>query len=162
ARALSVLGDGAELPQVAALAGVDEAAAGRAVAALARAEIVRPDLPLGFLHPLLGDAVYRDIAIGERGRAHERAARLLFDAGRSPEHAAANLLLVPGRSQPWAVDTLVHAAQAAMARGASDSAVAYLERALAEPPPPAARPALLLQLGVAEALRGAPPALDHL
>jgi tetratricopeptide (TPR) repeat protein len=54
------------------------------------------------------------------------------------------------------------AARRARSRGAPESAVAYLRRALAEPPPAADRPAALLELGAAEALIGGGGALDHL
>src|SRR5262249_25030862 len=82
--------------------------------------------------------------------------------GRSPEHVAAQLLLVPGRGDEWVVDTLSRAANATLAKGAADSAAAFLERALAEPPPAARRARILLELGAAEAQSSAPPALDHL
>ena len=51
----------------------------------------------------------------------------------------------------------------ALARGAPAAASGYLWRALEEPPPAAARAALLLELGVAEASAFEPrPAADHL
>src|SRR6185369_2481848 len=81
ARALAVLGDGADLWTVAALAGLDDAAAAHAVDALTRAEIVLPEPPLGFVHPLVAAAVYRDVPPGERALRHGQAARLLTDAG---------------------------------------------------------------------------------
>src|SRR3954471_13511278 len=96
ARALAVLGAAPDLPHLAALADLTEAEAGRALAALARAEIARPERPLGFAHPLLGEAVYRDIPLGERDAAHGRAARLLAAAGEPDERVAAHLLRLPG------------------------------------------------------------------
>ncbi len=48
------------------------------------------------------------------------------------------------------VSTLRAAAAIAVSRGAPDSAEAYLRRALNEPPPPAVRGQLLLELGLAE------------
>ena len=74
ARAIAVLGDGCELVDVATLAGLDERAAAGAIATLARAEVLRPDRPLGFVHPLVGDAVYQALSGGERELSHERAA----------------------------------------------------------------------------------------
>ncbi|MGN6245467.1 MAG: BTAD domain-containing putative transcriptional regulator, partial [Motilibacteraceae bacterium] len=53
ARAIAVLGDGAALPALASLAGVPEPETAAAVAALARAEVVRDEHPLGFVHPLV-------------------------------------------------------------------------------------------------------------
>ncbi len=84
ARALAVLGDGCLLADVAALAGLDEPTTATALAALARAEVVRPDYPLGFVHPLVGDAVYQALSSGERELYHERAAARAAGAGRSP------------------------------------------------------------------------------
>ena len=43
-------------------------------AALARAEILRPEPPLGFVHPLVRDAVYHELA-ARRARARARARR---------------------------------------------------------------------------------------
>ena len=48
------------------------------------------------------------------------------------------------------------------ARGASESAVAYLRRALAEPPPAAERADMLLELGSAESLVSGAAAVEHL
>src|SRR5262249_32792001 len=54
------------------------------------------------------------------------------------------------------------AASAARCRGASDSAVAYLRRALAEPPSPGDRADVLLELGSAESLTSGEAAVEHL
>lgn len=54
------------------------------------------------------------------------------------------------------------AARWALAVGAPDTAVRYLRRALAEPPPGTARAEVLAELGQAEAMVGDPAALDHL
>src|ERR1700760_2021229 len=79
ARAVAVLGDGAGLPATAALSGVDEARVARATRSLAAAEILRPESPLGFVHPLVRDAVYLDLVPAERQLQHERAARMLIE-----------------------------------------------------------------------------------
>ena len=47
-------------------------------------------------------------------------------------------------------------------RGAPAAAVAWLERALAEPPAPDSRAGVLLELGLAELRVAAPEAVDHL
>ena len=92
-----MLGDAAELPAVAALAELPESEVAPAVALLSRAEVLRDDYPLGFVHPLVRDAVYRDLPPGEREMAHQRAAREL-EATRAPrEQVAAHLLQVPRR-----------------------------------------------------------------
>ena len=74
ARAVAVLGESSGLPAVAALTGLDEDGVARAAGDLARADILRPDAPLGFVHPLVRDAVYLDIPAGERELQHGRAA----------------------------------------------------------------------------------------
>ena len=162
ARAAAVLGDGAELPAVAALAGMDDSTAAQATAALAQAELLRPDPPLGFVHPLVREAVYHDVPPGERELQHERAARMLQKAGAAPERVAAHLLAIPARGEQWVVETLLSAAATAVQKGAPESAVSYLTRALAEPPPAAQRTRVLLELGTAEALVSAPDAVVHL
>ncbi|MFI1566912.1 BTAD domain-containing putative transcriptional regulator [Streptomyces sp. NPDC020490] len=162
ARAVAVLGGGAALTTVTALAGLPESEAVAAIAALARAEVLRDEYPLGFVHPLVADAVYRDLPPGERQLHHERAARVLHEAGAPAEQVAAHLLQVPHRADPWAVRILRTAAATVAARGAADAAVTYLARALAEPADPAERPEVLLELGRMEALTIGPAAIEHL
>ncbi len=134
ARAIAVLGDGASLPMVAALTGLSDDLTATAIASLARSEVLRPDYPLGFVHPLVEAAVYDDLPLGEREMAHDRAAHVLAATGESPEKVAAHLLAVPPRGDPGVVDLLREAAERAQARGSTDSATAYLRRALLEPP----------------------------
>ena len=82
ARAIAVLGDGAALPAVAALAGVEVAQVGAATRELARAEILRAEPPLAFSHPLVRDAVYHELSGSERELQHAQAADLLRTAAR--------------------------------------------------------------------------------
>jgi DNA-binding NarL/FixJ family response regulator len=161
-RAVAVLGEHAEVPAVAALSGLDEGQVGKASDGLVRADILRPDTPLGFVHPLVRDAVYDDLAPGERELQHSRAAGILRDAGATSEQVAAQVLLTAGRGHSWVVDSLRKAARTARRRGAADSAVAYLRRALEEPPAPERRTPVLLELGLAEVLTSAPDAVQHL
>ena len=58
--------------------------AAETIDALARAEILRADEPLGFVHPLVRDAVYCELPAARRGLEHARAARLLADLGAAP------------------------------------------------------------------------------
>ena len=162
ARAIAVLGDGASLPAAADLAELDEQRVVEATRALVRVEVLRPEAPLGFVHPLVRDAVYREVAPSERELWHERAAQVLIDHGAAPEQVAVHLLVVPGRGRGRVVDLLRAAAQAAARRGDEDSAASYLRRALAEPPPEDARPQLLLELGLAEAGVDAVATAGHL
>jgi DNA-binding SARP family transcriptional activator/DNA-binding CsgD family transcriptional regulator len=162
ARAVAVLGDQADLPAIGALAGIDEQAVAHASAALARSEILRPERPLGFVHPLVRDAVYHDLPLGERELQHSRAARMLADADASPEQVAAHLLAVPRRGEQWVFELLAAAAREAMRKAAPESAVAYLRRALEEPPPPEQLAQVQFGLGVAEMLTRGPAAIEHL
>jgi DNA-binding SARP family transcriptional activator/DNA-binding CsgD family transcriptional regulator len=162
ARAVAVLGEHADLPAIGALAGIDEQHVAAASAALARAEILRPERPLGFVHPLVRDAVYHDLSLGERELQHARAARMLADTGAPPEQVAAHLLAVPRRGEPWVSELLQQAAADAMRKAAPESAVAYLRRALDEPPPPDQLARVQFELGVGEMLTRGPAALEHL
>ena len=162
AHAVAVLGESSALPAVAALTGLDEAEVARAVSTLARADILRPEPPLGFVHPLVRDAVYGDLPSGERELQHARAAEVLREAQASDEAVAAHLLHAPRRGDMEAIETLRSAARGAVRRGGPEGAVAYLARALEEAPPPELRPQLLLELGAAESEMSAPDAADHL
>lgn len=162
ARAAAVLGDGADLATVTAFAGLDEAAVAEAAGALARAEILTPQLPLSFVHPLVRDAVYEQLSAPERELEHARAATVMIAAGAGEEQVAAHLLGMARRGEGWVVDRLLEAGRAAIGQGSPDSAVPYLRRALEEPAPEPQRPGLLLELGLAEALTSGPEAVAHL
>ena len=162
ARAVAVLGESADLPAVAGLAQLEQEQVAEASVALARAEILRPDPPLGFVHPLVRDAVYHELSPAQRELMHARAASLLTEAGASSDQVAAHLLSMPRRGQEWVVDELAEAARAATRRSAPDSALAYLTRALEEPPAPERRGQILLDLGIAGTNTYAPLALEHL
>ena len=162
ARAVAVLGEEPGLPAVAALAGADEPAAAGAIQALARAEILRGDESLGFVHPLIRDAVYSEFTAPERALAHARAARLLAELGASPERVAAQLLQTTPRADPWVVARLREAAQVALRRGAPDASMRLLERAQAEPPPAADRAALAFELGGSAAYVRGPAGVEPL
>jgi DNA-binding CsgD family transcriptional regulator len=162
ARAVAVLGDGAELSTAAALAALDVEQAPIGVAELTRAEVLDVAASLRFVHPLVGAAVYRDMSGADRAPWHERAARLLADSGADTERVAAHLLLTPARGDVDVVNTLIAAARSSLRKGAPESAIAYLQRALREPPPPAGRAELLLELGCAETLTNGVAAAEHL
>lgn len=152
ARSVAVLGNAAQLPHVATLAGVTEPDTAAAIATLTRADVLRDEDPLGFVHPIVAEAVYRDMRSAERALEHERAAALLNGRGASAEQVAAHLLLAPARGSRATIEVLRTAARRAVDRGATDSAVTYLRRALDEPPDSTARPIVLLELGMQEAL----------
>ncbi|HEX5526472.1 MAG TPA: AAA family ATPase [Solirubrobacterales bacterium] len=154
ARSLAVFGDGSEQRLVAELAEVDPDQAPRAADELRARSILDGDASLRFIHPLVRNAVYADIPAGERSQAHARAAALLRERDASPERISTQLLASEGREDVAAVETLVEAAKRAVASGAPRSAVAYLSRALQEPPPVELRPAVLRPL-ISASLRAA-------
>ena len=161
AQAVAILGDDADLRHAAALARLDVATASDAAAALGRIDILRRDLPLAFVHPVVRAAVYTELPAGERDRGHSEAARLLAEANAAPERVAAQLLLTTPADDAWAVRLLRDAARGAIARGAPDSAVAHLRRALEEATGEETA-AVLHELGAAEARVAAPEAFGHL
>jgi DNA-binding CsgD family transcriptional regulator len=162
ARAVAILGDDADPGLAAALAVLDEPAASEATGALARVDVLRPQPPLGFVHPLIGAAVYETLTPLERDSGHTRAARLLSNAGAEPERVAAHLLRTRPAADAQVVATLRDAASRAGCRGASESVVAYLRRALDEPPPAAEHAELLFELGSAETRVDGDAAIEHL
>ena len=162
AHAVALIGDDADPRHAAVLAGLDDKAASEAAAALARVDILRAGKPLGFVHPLIRTAVYEELTPLERESGHARAAQLVATAGAEPERIAAHLLRSPPAGDPQVVATLRDAARRAGSRGASESAVAYLRRALEEPPPDAQRAELLRELGSAESRVTGEAAVEHL
>jgi DNA-binding CsgD family transcriptional regulator len=162
ARAVAILGDGAAFAHAAELAGLEEEVATRAFDALAIAEILRGAEPLGFVHPLVAQAIESEIDAGERSRLHRAAARLLDRDGARPEVVAVHLAAAGGRGEEWAVEILRRAAARALAQGATETAADWLARALEEPPSASRRGGLLAELGRAEAALGRPGAIEHL
>jgi DNA-binding CsgD family transcriptional regulator len=161
-RALAVLGGGATLAEAAALAEIDPEEAAAIADLLAALAILAPGERMEFAHPIVREAVYADIGAHQRGEEHARAARVLAGAGASEERIAAQIAGAEPAGDPGRVDLLRRVATDALARGAPSAAVAWLARALDEPPPAGARAEVLFELGSAE-LRGAGPgAVDHL
>jgi DNA-binding CsgD family transcriptional regulator len=161
ARATAVLGDAAGLPLVAALAGLDDGTAVAAAGELVRAEVFAEQASMAFVHPLIRAVVYEDIPVHERALAHERAAGLLRERAAAPGKIATQLMHAPERGEAWVVDVLAEAARAAVRAGAAASAVAYLTRALAEPPAPDRRAQVLLALAEAEKGHNLTDAIEH-
>ena len=163
ARALGVLGAGAEVVLAARLAGLDPGVAELVADRLAAAQILAPVRPLEFFHPLIGTAVREDIAPGARRVAHRRAAELLDRDGEgSLARVAAHLLACGPAGDGWVVQRLADAAREGLERGAPDVAVDYVRRALLEPPAADERAALLFLLGTAEWRAGRPEAIADL
>ena len=147
ARAVAVLGDSAAPSAAAALAGLDKVTASDATDALVGAAIFEPGQRPTFIHPLVRASVYGELSSVERARQHECAAELLRDAGEPPDRIAVHLLATNPRGDGATVDTLRRAAEGASRRGASDVAVTYLQRALAERPRAKLEPILRYELG---------------
>ncbi|MFF4606470.1 ATP-binding protein [Streptomyces sp. NPDC001339] len=110
-----------------------------------------------FVHRVVRDAVESALTVAERERARDAAAELLHQAGRPAEHVADLLMAVTATQRPWAVGVLRTAAEAALRRGAPDTAARCLRRALLESTGgDGERARLLIELANAE--RGIDPA----
>ncbi|WP_431330522.1 helix-turn-helix transcriptional regulator [Streptomyces sp. IPPR8] len=144
ARAMAVLGD-EDTAYLAALAGLSVPHVEEAVDVLREAGLVRADRR-ELVHDLVGAAVLETLGAAQAAELRLRAARLLSDIGRPPEESAAQLLLVPGATDAWALDVLRAAATQAEHRGAPEAAARYLQRVREAGPDD---PALLTRLAKA-------------
>ena len=161
AKAVAVLGSQHEVAIAAELAGLNAADAELVADELASAQLLAPGRPLDFLHPLIGEAVYAEMAAGARRLAHRRAASILDRTGAA-DAVAAHLLMTGPAGDGWVVRKLTAAALDARERGALEVAASYLRRALDEPASERERPVLLLRLGEAEWYTGQPTAIARL
>jgi DNA-binding CsgD family transcriptional regulator len=162
AQALAVLGDGCELRQAAATAGLEMIDATRLATVLVRSEVLADDDPPRFIHPVVRDALEASLGGDERDAAHRSAARLLY-ADRAPAgQIAAHLAVVRPAGEEWVFARLDEAAQQAIEDGAPKVAADLLNRALAEPPPVAQRISLLRRTARAEVSAGRETAIVHL
>jgi ATP/maltotriose-dependent transcriptional regulator MalT len=161
-RAVAVVGDGASLAEAAGLAELPEQEAALAADLLISLGILRSGAGLEFTHPIVREAVYADIGAHERAGAHARAAGILAGEGGAEERIAAQVVEAEPAGDPERAELLRRVAADALCRGAPAAAVAWLTRALAEPPPASSRAAVLLELGSAELRTGAPEAVAHL
>jgi len=162
ARAAAVLGDGAQLRHAAALAGVQVADAAAAADGLAGMGVFEAGTPWRFVHPIVRTAVYEDIPRAGRGLRHAEAARLLAAEGADLDAICAHLLVCEPAGSPKVVERLRAAAERALRRGAPESAIGYLRRAMAETADMSLRAVLSHELGRAEKVVGDPAAADHL
>jgi DNA-binding CsgD family transcriptional regulator len=161
ARAIAILGTSRSLSLAARLAELDEATATQALEALSAADLLAPGEELRFEHPLVHASIYGDLAAPTRALRHRQAARLLAETGARVSEVASQLLEAEAVGDPWTVATLRSAAADATAQGAPHVAIAFLERALAEPPSEQAE--VLFELGLAaHAALDIPRALEAL
>ncbi len=162
ARAVAVLGTAATTARAARLAELDDAACAEAIGVLMAEHLVEGDRQLRFVYPLVRSAIYEDQAPPVRQQWHKRAARLLAAEGASPAEMTAHLLASAASGDPWLTDQLRRAAADARGRGAPEVAAQCLERALAEPPPAAARADVLYELGAGQTFHSPASAVEHL
>ncbi|GAA4748187.1 ATP-binding protein [Actinomycetospora chibensis] len=151
AGAVALLEGRAELRHVVAVTGLDPAAVARGAETLVGVRLLRPGRPLTFAHPLFGQAVAERADPAARHRGHRRAADALAADGAGAELVAAHLLHTEALGDPVVVARLRAAGRAALAKGVPETAMTYLRRAVAEPPPPEERPTVLHELGAATA-----------
>ena len=134
ARALSALGDSAQVGDAARLAGLAASDLEAAMGALVSAGVVESGGTVRFTHPILRAAIYGDLSPAERGRLHRAAAAILRERGAPAGQIAAQVMHTEPAADPGAVALLRDAARAALALGDAPGAAALLSRALAEPP----------------------------
>jgi DNA-binding CsgD family transcriptional regulator len=145
-----VLGAKAELRHAAALMDLATASASTAADVLTAAGLLERGRPLRLAHPVVRAVLYAELGQGRREQLHHRAARILADDAADLDVIAGHLLVTEPAGEPWTVEVLRRGAGRALGRGAATAAVAYLRRALAEPPPAEERAGVLHELGVAE------------
>ena len=162
AQALAVLGDGTNIRDGAALAGIEVTRAHHLSGDLIRLDLLVTDEPVRFRHPVVREAVEASLTAAERDDGHRAAARLLHAQGARVALVAAHLMRARPVGDPWVVARLVDAAADALVRGAPDASATLLERARAEPPPPDQRVACLRALATAEQHLGRAAGCDHL
>lgn len=162
ARALAVMGDGTEVLRLARLADLTPQIASQAADQLTAGDVLATERPPRFLHPLLRTAIYDDIPLGVLAQLHTQAADLLSSLRADPESVAAHLLRCDPGDRPETVERLRAAAELAQRRGAPQTAVAYLHRALAETAEEATKVMVLAELGRAELLAGSWASANHL
>jgi DNA-binding CsgD family transcriptional regulator len=161
AAALAVLGHGAPLHVVAALAGVAIGELAPARDALAAAGLLAPGRAR-FAHGLIATAVLDDLSSTERERLHREAARLLTGCDASIGAIAGHLLECGPDGDPEVSRLLIRAAADAARRGTPLAAARYLERALQERGHGDDRGELLAQSGIAGFDGGLPGARRRL
>jgi DNA-binding CsgD family transcriptional regulator len=163
AEAMAVAGEEVETEVLQRMIGRDRHSVVTALAELGAAGIVSVEGALRFEHPIVRRAIYQDLPEVRRRNLHASAAAALVRQGAAAEDVAHHYLLTDPALDPAVVETLRTVAKRALFRGASDTAVRLLARALSEPPPAEERAATLIELGRAEILGGhAAEAADHL
>ncbi|MEU8782741.1 AAA family ATPase [Streptomyces sp. NPDC048637] len=155
ARALAVMGDDAPPDVCARLAELDDATHSAAMRALQSNGLVSEaddGRTWSFNHGLIREVIVADMPPERLAEAHQRAARLMLDAGARAEQVAGHLLMTPlPATGDWAVTVLREAAREASFRGDPALAVQLLRHCLPEEGETPADPSVLVELGLAEA-----------
>jgi DNA-binding CsgD family transcriptional regulator/predicted negative regulator of RcsB-dependent stress response len=162
ASAVAVLGDRQPLTAIAHVAEVDLRTTTEIADTLADADVLTPGAPVSFVYPVVRAAVLDAISPLARGQTHRRAAMIIREQGAESAAVAEHLLAAPPESDPNAVDALRVAAQEDIDAGNASGAVRLLSRALEEQPPATLYPAVVAELGHAEARAGLPQASERL
>ncbi|MCP2094766.1 AAA ATPase domain-containing protein [Actinosynnema pretiosum] len=160
ARAVAVLGDDTTLPLVAEHAGVDVASAAACAEHLVRHGVLADADPPAFVHVVVRDVVLSLVPLAERGAEHDRAARVLAEAGAPVARVASHVLRTTPAGRADRVALLAGAADEAWRRGSPEGAATYLARARQEPPEPPARSEISRLLGNCEVHRLSTAAAD--
>jgi tetratricopeptide (TPR) repeat protein len=161
ARVAALVGDGADCELVRATARLEPLAFTEAARRLGGADLVTVEPRVAFLHPVSRAAIAASVAAEERAALSRRAADLLAERG-DLDAVAGHLLAIPPAADQEAVATLRRAAARALGRGAPETAVALLQRALIEPPDADVEATVLHELGLAEVRTSAAIAPVHL
>ena len=145
------------------MAGLEEPEAADAAELLATAGILESGRPLTFIHPIVRSGIYAELS-ERRARARSPPRRTSCSPSSRARTSAspstcwsASPPATAGSSSGWSRPRARRERQ-----GAPESEALFLRRALAEPPPPSDRPALLLELGMAEASAGLAGWPEHL
>ncbi|RKN12218.1 LuxR family transcriptional regulator [Streptomyces radicis] len=160
--AMAVLGTEADLMYAIDVSGLDQPTAAEALGVLADIGLLHPQTPPRFIHPIVRTAVYRNLAVSVRRAAHARAAEVLVAAAAPAQEIADHLVRAPTAGSEEAVAVLREAAAKSAADGDDAAAVAYLSRALQEPPGHEELRQLLIDLGRAELRVHRSEAQEHL
>ncbi|MFI9308608.1 ATP-binding protein [Streptomyces triculaminicus] len=160
--AAAVLASEVSPRRAAMLAGMSPAEADDCADRLREARILTGVETLEFVHPLIATAVYQAVPPATRTAMHGLAAWALTNAGLGAAAASRHLLEVHPDGDAELVESLREAAREHLAVGAPEAANRCLERALAEPPPPDERAAVLYELGCSALLTSPPTTINHL
>ncbi|MFJ7590999.1 AAA family ATPase [Streptomyces sp. NPDC097617] len=129
AAAIAVLDDLATPELLVRLTGAAEAAADRALAALAAAGLLDPADRPGYRHPAARAAVLERIDPAARSALHQEAALLARASGAPDTAVAGQLLAARHTGEEWALPVLRSAAEQHLAQGAPEQAEALLRLA---------------------------------